>query len=408
MDFDDLPPEAAFRREVRAWLDANAARRGGAVMRFGEGLSEAEFIAAAKSWQAKKADAGYVAITWPRSLGGREGTAIEQIIFEQEQANYLVPLGVFEIGIGNCMPTVRRWATADLQARYLPPAFTGEEIWCQLFSEPAAGSDTGNIRTRAEKTGNGWRVTGQKVWTSGAHFSDFGILLARSDWDKPKHKGLTMFILDMKAPGVDVRPIHQASGEYHFNEVFLDRVPIPVSHQLGGEGEGWEVMISTLLHERLAAGNALGTDSYNDLIALARRCEWDGRPALEDTRVRAAIANAYINQFGVQLLVRRAISTLSRGGMPGPEMSLVKLVSGKSRQDDATFAVELAGAQGLVGHEVLGTEWRQMQSSWISAPGARIAGGTDEILRNIIAERVLGLPREIRTDRDRPFREHEG
>jgi len=407
MDFRDTPEEAAFRTEVRAWLAANATRRTSDDERFDTGMTDAERIAAARAWQRKKAEAGYAAITWPKESGGMGGTPIQQIIYGQEETQFLVPRQVFENSLGQCLPTVAMWADAALQAQYIPRGLRGDDIWCQLFSEPAAGSDTGGIRTRAEKHGDTWVINGQKVWTSGAHFCDYGILLARSDWDKPKQKGLTMFILDMKTPGVEVRPIHQMSDEYEFCEVFLTDVMIPDSHRLGAPCDGWKVMLSTLMHERMSLGGVLPTNLHEGLIELARKAVWDGKPAVEDARVKARIADAYLNQKGVELIIARGITALSRGQQPGPEMSILKLVAGKGILDIAGFAMELAGPEGMLSHEVLGHEWAFLQRLWLSAPGIRLAGGTDEIMRNTVAEHVLGLPRELRTDRDTPFRELE-
>ena len=247
MDFKDTPEEAKFRAEVRAWLEANATLRRSREDKFGEGLDQVEYLAAARDWQARKAAAGYAAIPWPKEMGGLGGTPAMQVVYAQEEARYLVPGLVFEVSLGTALPTVAMWGTDEQKAQFLAPALKGEDIWCQLFSEPSAGSDIGNLRTRAERDGNDWIVNGQKVWTSGAHFADYGILLARSDWDQPKSKGLTMFILDMKAPGVEVSPIRQATDEAHFNEVFLTEVRIPDSARLGGEGQGWKVMLSTLM-----------------------------------------------------------------------------------------------------------------------------------------------------------------
>jgi alkylation response protein AidB-like acyl-CoA dehydrogenase len=284
----------------------------------------------------------------------------------------------------------------------------GDHIWCQLFSEPSAGSDLGNLRTRAVLEGNEWVVTGQKVWTSGAHNADYGILLARTDWDQPKSKGLTMFILDMKAPGVEVRPIRQPTDERHFNEVFLSNVRIPDTDRLGPVNQGWKVMLSTLMQERFSLGENFSGDLYAQLIDLARKAEWNGRPALQDQRVRDGIADAYIRQFGVELVVRRGMSAISKGQSPGPEMAAIKLVGARAFQTGGGLAMELGGAEGLIAAEDLGREWALPQLLWLSAPGARIAGGTDEIQKNTIAERVLGLPGEIRTDRDVPFRDLDG
>lgn len=405
MDFGDTPEEAAFRAAVRAWLEANAERRRNEDQRFGEGMSDAERIAAAKAWQREKARAGYAAITWPREVGGMGGTAMQQVIYNQEEEAFLVPRMVFENSLGQCLPTVAAWAAPELKARYLARGLAGEDIWCQLFSEPAAGSDTGGIRTRADRHGDEWRINGQKVWTSGAQFCDFGILLARSNWDKPKQEGLTMFIVDMRAPGVDIRPIHQMTGESEFNEVFFNDVRIPDSHRLGPECGGWKVMLSTLMHERLAVGGSLPTRLHRSLIELARKASWRGRPAIEDERVKARIADAFLNQHGIELIVARGLTALSKGRTPGPEMSIVKLLAGRGILDIASFALELAGPEGSLGHQELGPEWSFVQRLWLSAPGIRLAGGTDEILRNVIAERVLGLPGEIRTDRQTPFRD---
>lgn len=408
MDFNDTPAEAAFRAEVRDWLEANATPRRSREDKFGAGLDHEAYLAAARAWQARKAKAGYAAIAAPEAMGGLGGTPAMQVIYNQEEARFLVPDRVFEVSLGTALPTVAMWGSPEQKLRYLTPAFMGDHIWCQLFSEPAAGSDLGNVRTRAVREGDEWIISGQKVWTSGAHFADFGILLARTDWDAPKSKGLTMFILDMKAPGVEVRPIHQASDEYHFNEVFLNEVRIPTGDQLGPEGQGWKVMLSTLMQERFSLGDNFSGDLYAQLIELARQAEWNGKPAIDNDTVRAGIADAYIQQFGVDLIVRRGMSAISRGESPGPEMAAVKLIGARAFQTGGALAIELGGAEGLIAAQDLGAQWRLPQLLWISAPGARIAGGTDEIQKNTIAERVLGLPGEIRTDRDVPFRDLSG
>ena len=408
MDFNDTPHEAAFRGEVRSWLKANAAPKRNRDDKFGAGLTQDDYLTAARAWQAKKAAAGYAAIAAPTEMGGLGGTPAMQVIYGQEEAKFLIPNLVFEVSLGTALPTVAMWGTPEQKQQYLTPAFKGDHIWCQLFSEPSAGSDLGNARTRAVRDGDDWIVTGQKVWTSGAHFADYGILLARTDWDKPKAKGLTMFILDMQAPGIEVRQIRQASDESHFNEVFLNEVRIPDSARLGPENQGWKVMLSTLMQERFSLGESFSGDLYDQIIDLARTVEWSGRPAIEDTRVRSGIADAYIAQFGVELIVRRGMSAISKGVSPGPEMAAIKLIGAKAFQTAGALAIELGGAEGLIAQEDLGADWRLPQLYWISAPGARIAGGTDEIQKNTIAERVLGMPGEIRNDRDVPFRELEG
>lgn len=408
MDFKDTPEEAEFRSQVRTWLEANAAPKHSRDDKFGAGLDEADYLVAARAWQAKKAAAGYAAIAAPREMGGLGGTPAMQVIYSQEEGRFLTPGLVFEVSLGTALPTVAMWGTSAQKAAYLEPAFRGDHIWCQLFSEPSAGSDLGNVRTRAVRDGDEWVITGQKVWTSGAHFADYGILLARTDWDSPKSKGLTMFILDMKLAGIEVRPIRQISEESHFNEVFLSEVRLPESARLGPEGQGWKVMLSTLMQERFSLGENFSGDLYDQIAALAKQTLWNGRPAIEDARVRAGIADTYIAQFGVDLIVRRGMSAISRGESPGPEMAAIKLVGARAFQTAGALSLELGGAEGLIAAEDLGADWRLPQLFWISAPGARIAGGTDEIQKNTIAERVLGLPGEIRTDRDVPFRELEG
>lgn len=341
-------------------------------------------------------------------MGGLGGTPAMQVVYAQEESRYLTPDLIFEVSLGTALPTVAMWGTDAQKAAHLAPALRGEHIWCQLFSEPCAGSDISALRTRAVRAGDHWVVTGQKVWTSGAQFADYGILLARTDWDQPKTRGLTMFILDMKAPGVEVRPIRQASDEAHFNEVFLSEVVVPDSARLGPEGQGWKVMLSTLMQERFSLGENFTGDLHARLIDLARQARWGDRPAIEDARVREGIAQTYLAQFGVELIVRRGMSAISRGQSPGPEMAAIKLVGARAFQTGGALAIELGGAQGLLTDDELGAAWRLPQLLWISAPGARIAGGTDEIQKNTIAERVLGLPGEIRTDRDVPFRQLEG
>jgi alkylation response protein AidB-like acyl-CoA dehydrogenase len=408
MDFNDTPDEAVFRAQVRDWLETHATRRQRRDEKFGDGLDREAYLAAAKAWQATKAAAGYAAIPWPKEMGGLGGSPAMQVVYAQEEAKFLVPGLIFEVSLGTALPTVAMWGTPEQKARNLAPALKGDHIWCQLFSEPAAGSDLGNVRTRAEKVGDEWVINGQKVWTSGAHNADYGILLARTDWDQPKAKGLTMFILDMKAPGVDVRLIRQATDEPHFNEVFLTDVRIADSARLGPEGQGWKVMLSTLMQERFSLGENFSGDLYDQLVDLAKQAQWGGRPAIEDRCVRAGIADAYIRQFGVDLIVRRGMSAISKGVSPGPEMAAVKLIGARAFQTGGALAVELGGAEGLIAASDLGQQWRMPQMLWISGPGARIAGGTDEIQKNTIAERVLGLPGEIRTDRDVPFRTLEG
>jgi len=408
MDFNDTPAEATFRADVRRFLDANARRKSATEAahrgRYIPDANMAESLARAKEWQAKKADAGFAAITWPKQLGGRGGSPIEQVIYNQEEANYAVPRGVFEIGLGMCIPTMMTYGTPAQLERYVRPALRGEEIWCQLFSEPAGGSDLAALRTRAVRDGDDWIINGQKIWTSGAHFSDYGIIVTRTDPDVPKHQGLTFFFLSMKSPGIEVRRIRQISGTSNFNEVFFTDVRVPDSQRLGKVGDGWKVSLTTLMNERLAVGDAPGPD-FDDIFALARTLEVDDGPAIRNPAVREKLADWYVKTVGLKYTKFRTMTALSRGQTPGPEASITKLVSASKLQEIASYGIDLMGMAGGVTDAELAPMQAWFQEAFLYAPGMRIAGGSDEILRNIIAERVLGMPGDIRVDKDVPFRE---
>jgi alkylation response protein AidB-like acyl-CoA dehydrogenase len=396
MDFNDTPAEAEFRAEVQAWLEANAPKDDTPAE------SEAELIQRAKDWQAKKADSGWACLNWPKEYGGRSATPIESVIWGQEEAKYDVPTGIFAIGQGMCGPTMAAYATEEQKQRYLPPMARGDEIWCQLFSEPAAGSDLAGLRTSAVKDGDDWVINGQKIWTSGAHYSDFGILVTRSDPTVPKHQGLTFFFLDMKSPGVEIKPIKQVSGASNFNEVYFTDVRIPDSQRLGEVGDGWRVSITTLMNERLAVGSAGGPD-FADIFRLAQSIEINDQPAIKDRAVRDKLATWYCETNGLKFTKFRTQSALSRGETPGPEASIAKVVSARKLQDIGSFGLDLMEMGGIVMDQDAMLEDGMFQGAFLSAPGLRIAGGTDEILRNIIAERVLGLPQDIRADKGVAF-----
>ncbi len=401
MDFNDTPEEAAFRAEVRAFLEANATLKSTETEQASKAMSEADMLVRAKAWQKKKAEAGFAAITWPVEYGGRGASPIFSVIYGQEESKFDVPRGFFDIGLGMCIPTVMAYATPEQNERYVKPALHGEEIWCQLFSEPAAGSDVAGLRTKCEQVGDEWIVNGQKVWTSGAHYSDFGILVARSDPTVPKHKGLTFFFLDMKSPGIEVRPIKQASGGSNFNEVFFNDVRIPDSQRLGAVGEGWKVSLTTLMHERLAIGGGTGP-GVEELIELAKTVMLEDGPAMDNAAVRERIADWYWRAQGLTYTRYRTLTALSRGGIPGPESSIGKVVSATMLQDLTSLAMDLQDMGGIIAEGFMADE-AAFQNAFMWAPGLRIAGGTDEILRNIIAERVLGLPSDIRVDKDVAF-----
>jgi len=305
MDFNDTQDEARFRAEAAAWLADNVPQ--------GEeiaGLTRLEF---ARLWQKRKYDAGWACIGWEPKFGGRGATPIEQVIWDQEESKYDVPSRFFMIGQGMAAPTMMMWASAEDQARYLPPLASGEEIWCQLFSEPASGSDLAALRTRAERDGDAWVINGQKIWTSGAHYSDFGILVVRTDPSVPKHKGLTYFFLDMRSPGVEIRPIKQLTGESEFNEVYFTDVRIPDSQRLGEVGQGWHVALSTLMNERAAIGEGGFSVGVDMAVRIAQRVMLNGRPAIEDSAVRAKIANFHVQETGLKFAVYRSLTAMSRG-----------------------------------------------------------------------------------------------
>lgn len=403
MDFSDTPEEAAFRAEVRAFLEINAPRKSAdnAVL---PSVDVSQAVARAKQWQRKKYDAGLAAITWSGSFGGRGLPAIFQVIYRQEEQDYLVPAGVFEIGLGMCVPTLMKHGAAEVAHPFVAPAISGEHIWCQLFSEPSAGSDLAGLRTRAVRDGDDWVVNGQKIWTSGAHFSDFGVLVTRTDPDAPKHKGLTYFFLDMKSLGVEVRPIHQISGGSNFNEVYFTDVRIPDAQRLGEVGEGWRVALTTLMNERLAVGGSRAP-SFEEIFRLVRELELDTGPAIADRAVRERLADWYVDAEGLKFAQYRTMTALSRGETPGPESSINKVVSARKMQDISLFALDLLEEAGASTDPSLAPMNGVFHQGMMYSTGLRIAGGTDEILRNIIAERVLGLPADIRVDKTVAFNE---
>jgi alkylation response protein AidB-like acyl-CoA dehydrogenase len=400
MNFDDTPEEAAYRATISAWLSTAAAD-------YREPVTGGNAVARAKAWQSVKHSAGYVGITWPKALGGQGATPMQQIIFNQEESKYHVPTGLYAIGLGMCIPTVFTHGQPEVVARYLAPAMRGDEVWCQLFSEPSAGSDLAGIRTKAERDGDDWVINGQKVWTSGAQHSDFGIVVTRTDPFAPKHKGLTMFIVNMKDPGIEIRPIKQMAGSSEFNEVFFTDVRAHDSHRLGEVGEGWKVSLTTLMHERVAVGGKPATaPGVKEMIELAKAIDTEEGNALEQSHVRQKIADVYIQDRGIALTRMRTISALSSGRTPGPESSISKVVVAKMMQDMGSFAADMAEGAGLIqGDQDALPHLAKLQQTYLYSAGLRIAGGTDEILRNIIAERVLGLPGDKRPDKNIPFNE---
>ena len=397
MDFNDTPEEARFREEASSWLAENAPTD--------DAFRALSPLEQAKVWQKRKYDAGWACIGWAPDFGGRGASAIEEVIWRQEESRYDLPANFFLIGQGMIGPTLMAWGSDEDKARFLPQLASGEEVWCQLFSEPAGGSDLAALRTRAERDGDDWVINGQKIWTSGAHYSDYGEIVVRTDPAVPKHKGLSYFYIDMKAPGVEIKPIKQLTGDSDFNEVYFTDVRVSDSQRLGEVGQGWQVSLTTLMNERAAIGGSFGQMDVSLAMSVAAEVEIDGRPALEDAAVRARIADWYVQEAGLKYTGYRSLTALSRGALPGPENSIGKLVGAPKMQAMSSYLMDLLGASGAIADEALAAKAGIIQRAYMGAPGLRIAGGTDEIMANIIAERVLGLPQEPRLDKGIPFNE---
>lgn len=406
MDFNDSPEEATFRAECRAWLELNAKRKARADQTFGQGQSPEQLVAASREWQGRKAAAGYGAITWPEALGGRGGTPMQEVIYREEEGHFEVPPNMFAVSIGMVIPSLFVHASDEVRARHVGPALHGEELWCQLLSEPGAGSDLGMLRTRAERCTDGrdgWILNGQKVWTTYGQFSQFGMVLTRTNPNVPKFEGMTSFFVAMDTPGIEVCPIRQASGESEFNEVFFNDVFVPDSQRVGAEGGGWKVTLTALMNERLAIGGVMPPDLWRTAAEMMRVAPLNGGSALADGRMRERLAELYMNAHGLWLLQARGLTALGKGREPGPELSISKIVGARTLQDFAYLAIDLQAERGVLAAQEHGDDWRLIESLWFGAAGMRIAGGTDEIVKNSVGERVLGLPPEPRTDKVVPF-----
>jgi alkylation response protein AidB-like acyl-CoA dehydrogenase len=393
MDFEDTAEEAAFRADARAWLDRHARRRATqspaqrSRWRDPSPESQAAHVTACQAWQRLLFEEGWAGITWPVAYGGRGGTSSQQMIFNQEQAQFEVESGSLTVGLSMVAPTLIAWGTETQKERFLPPMLRGDELWCQLFSEPGAGSDLAGIMTRAEHDGDAWIVNGQKVWTSLAHHSQWAILLVRTNSAAPKHQGITYMLLDMTSSGVDVRPLRQIDRVAHFNEVFLTEVRIPDSQVVGQVDGGWKVAQTTLQSERVAIGAGEGV-RFDDLRALAEKTS-------DKDRLRDAIAATYIRLELLRYLGLRVQTAIRHGRQPGPESSVMKLAYSRHVAATADLVLALEGPAGMLGVGVApdGGFWQQQ---FLSQWSVRIGGGTDQIQRNIISERVLGMPREPR------------
>jgi alkylation response protein AidB-like acyl-CoA dehydrogenase len=390
-----------YRTKARNWLASLAPSFGSSVR---QGLSEMEDLALGRRYMKARFDAGYAGINWPKSIGGQGLSHIEKITFDQEEMSFGMPSHYFAISLGMPIPILMRFCEdKDFVQERVLKALRGEEIWCQLFSEPSAGSDLAGLRLKADTDGNGWRLNGQKLWTSYAHHCDYGVIVARTDPTVEKHKGLTYFWVDMRAPGVDVRPIKLAGGDSHVNECFFDHVRVEDNQRLSPVGGGFAVAMATLMIERYIATDSGGFGPPLDLFtSLARDTEINGRPAIKDGRVRSAIARNYAMRSGLDAITARAMLMMQAGMEPGAEGSLNKLVAVRSRQKLSELAIDLMGTDGVAfdDHALVTGSW---STSWINAPTGRIAGGADEMLLNTIAEKILGLPQDHRPDKGIPF-----
>jgi alkylation response protein AidB-like acyl-CoA dehydrogenase len=378
MDLTFSERELAFREELRDWLAANPPDPKPA-----EG-GEAAHFAWRRDWQRKLYDGGWAAPAWPAEFGGRGSSLTESAIYFEEIGRARVPLPANVLGLLLGGPTLMAWGTEEQKQRHLAPILSAEEIWCQGFSEPDAGSDLASLKTRAVADGDEWVISGQKVWTSGAQFSKWCMLVARTDPDQPKHKGLTYFLMDMEQDGVQVRPLRQITGESEFNELFIEGARASSEHVVGGVGNGWKVALTTLMNERAGLGFAFQVrmrQLLDDTFALASE-----RGLLDDPRYADALAELHIRCESIRLMAWKGLTDVERYGQPGPEGSLVKWLWSDTNQRLTELAAEIAGPQALQA----GTSFSY---ELLRARGNSIEGGTTEVLKNIVAERVLGLPR---------------
>ena len=396
MDLNDTPEQAEYRKEVRAWLDANKAD---APILQGEGAltDPDEILVAHRAWQGKLAEAGLAGATWPKEYGGQGIGPVESVVISQEMQQAGVPGILDVIGVGMLGPTIIAHGTEEQKQRYLGPMLHADEIWCQMFSEPAAGSDLAAVQTRAKHNDDGtWTLNGQKVWTTNAQFAAYGLILARTNADIPKHKGMTMFIVPMDAEGITVRGLRQISGEAEFNEVFFDDVVIDADSVVGGEENGWGVGLTTLMFERLTIG--LGSSSFGYRGTRFAEAIAADATAANDHEVRHNFGELAAELEAIRWTGYRSISALQDGQIPGPEFGLAKVTTVNCAVRAGDLIADIVGPEALDED----SEWAYMISF---LPGLKSAGGTEEILRNTIGERVLGLPPEPRLDKGIPFSE---
>ncbi len=414
----DQPTLDEFREECVAFLDANAKLRQAEETQFvwGEGdddvamfeevdrEQERRDLAAAKMWRATKYDAGLGYITGAKEYGGRELPGTYERLYASLEAKYDVPgQSFFGIGLGMVAPTIKDHAQDQVKAKLLPALYRGDLVGCQLFSEPGAGSDLAGLQTKAERDGDEWVITGQKVWTSGAHYSDVGEIICRTDPDLPKHKGLTGFVVDMHADGVEVRPLRQMTGGASFNEVFFNEVRVPDDHRLGDVNQGWSVALTTLMNERssIGAGSGGGGMGVANVTRLAEMLRHFG---LADSAVhRDELMDIYTRYQVAKFTNQRALDKIKAGQLPGPEMSIAKMALTDNLNRTGAFVAKVLGPRLQANTGEWGTfAWSRFICG---TPGMRIAGGSDEVLRNIVGERVLGLPKDTGIDANSPFKD---
>ena len=392
MDFQFTEAQEVFRKEVRQWLEHNLPDelRGSG---FAASRADVEEVRQLRGWQKKLAEAGYVGMDWPREFGGRGASIVEMIILYQEMARAESPQLVNRGGVSMLGPTLMKYGTPAQQKRFLPKILTAEEIWCQGFSEPNAGSDLANLQTRAVRDGDHFVVNGQKVWTSMAHVAEWCFLLARTDPAAPKHKGISFMLVDMKTPGITIRPLRQITGEAEFNEVFWDNVRVPVENLVGELNRGWEVAITTLAYERDLLTFIRQISLKNALHRMMRLAREQGRSG--DPMMRQRIADLWIGEQALQMNAYRSLTRILRGGSPGPEGSTSKLFWSQLDKEMAQLGTELLGPYSQLGR---GTPHAVDEGQWefyaLLAQASGIRAGTTEILKNILGERVLGLPKD--------------
>jgi len=393
VDLNDTQEQAEYRVKVRAWLDEHKAA---APPRTAEGQDEQAYLTARRGWQGQLAEGGLAGVTWPKELGGQGLGPIEQVIVNQEVGEAGVPGILDVIGIGMLGPCLIVHGSDEQKGRYLAPMLHGDEVWCQMFSEPAAGSDLAAVQTRAKEVDGGFVMNGQKVWTTNAQFASYGLVLARTDPEVPKHKGLTMFILPMDAEGVTIRGLRQISGEAEFNEVFMDDVKLGPEMVVGGVGNGWGTALTVLMYERLTIG--LGSEGFGYRADRFAEALSQDEAARKDPYVRKQLGEISTELLAIRFLGYRTLTALAKGQIPGPESGLAKVTTVNAAVAAGDLITDVIGPEALDEH----SEWAYMTSF---LPGLKSAGGTESILRNTIGERVLGLPPEPRLDKGIPFSE---